>query len=460
MPGTFNGINVASGALRAFQRGMDITGHNLGNISTRGYSRQTVEYRANDAINFYQNGTMSLGQGVSIQSINRIRDTFLDSRMQAASGDLGRFQTLSTTLRQIEPVFNEPGANGIGNALDKFFNAWSGLATNPGDAASRIEVQQSGQTLANRIRGTFQNLQARQSELSTQINSTVDQINSLSTRIADLNREIRENMASGGVPNDLLDARDLAVEDLSALVNVNTSQLPSGEIAVHFGGYPLVDGTGATPFPSGLSTSTYMTSDGTHQFPIRSGKLFGLMEASNKVTSYQTQLNDLANNLRSEINLLHQTGTNMNAATNVDFFAVNLANPNSGALDFDLSAPVKADVKNIAAGTTGAAGDGSLALTLSNLRNGAIAGLGTKTFSSFYSSMIATVGRDVEFADQSLATQDALVGQVDAQRQSVSGVSIDDEMANMMKLQRSYQAAAKALSAFDQMTEELIGLIR
>lgn len=460
MPSSFHGINMASNALRAFQRGMDITGHNLSNVNTRGYSRQTMEYGALDPMSFWNNRQLSLGQGVGIESINRIRDTFLDSQMQAAQGDAGRFQTLSTALRQIQPVFNEPGPNGISAALDRFWNSWSGLASNPNDPAARIEVQQAGSTLASRVRNTFQSLATRRNQLTAEMQSTVEQVNNLSSRVATLNREIRESMVSGGVPNDLLDQRDVAVEELSKLVNVNTFQVETGEVTVHFGGYPLVDTTGNHAFPSTLNASAYTASNGTHTFNIRGGKLYGLMEAANKVEGYMTSLDTLANTLREQVNTPHASGTNLNGTTGINFFVANAWDPQNGAIDFDISVEVRADIKNIAAGISGAPGDGGLATSLSKLRDVGLADLGNTTFGRFFSTMIGQVGRDVQHATDTVATQDSILGQIEAQRQSVSGVSIDDEMANMLRLQRSYQAAAKTLSMFDQMTEELIGLIR
>jgi flagellar hook-associated protein 1 FlgK len=460
MPGTFHGINLSSQALRAFQRGMDVTGHNLANVNTRGYSRQTVEYRTNDPLTFWSNGSFSLGQGATISSINRIRDQFLDGRMQSVQGDMGRFETLSQALGQIEPVFNEPGPNGISTALDRFFNAWSGLASNPGQAANRIEVQQAGATLASRIRNTWTALNQRSTQLSAEMTQVVRDVNDLSQRIADLNHTIREELASGGAPNDLMDQRDIAIEQLANLVNVNTFAAPNGEITVHFGGYPLVDVAGAHQFPATLNASGYTVSDGSRTYPVGGGKLYGLMEAQNKVSSYMSSLDTLANSLREQINTIHATGINQNATTGINFFNQNAVPPQNGAIDFDLSAEVKADVKNIAAGTSGTTGDGGLALSLSGLRNLNVVGLGNQTFSGFYSSFIGQVGRDAEYANVTVETQAAITSQIESQRQSISGVSIDEEMTNLLRLQRSYQAAARALSVFDQMTEELIGLVR
>lgn len=460
MPGAFHGIGMASNALRAFQSALDITGHNLANVNTRGYTRQVVEYRNNEpSFSGFGRG-FAVGQGVSISSINRVRDQFLDMRMQSAQGDHSRFQTLAATLNQIEPMFREPGTSGISNALDGFFNAWSGAASNPSEAANLMEVQRAGQTLADRIRGTYRDIRARQDQLSTEMQGTIASIDSLTTRIAEMNREIRAQQAVGARPNDLMDQRDVLIEEVSQLVEIQTFPTDSGEITVHFGGFPLVDTAGNHAFPKNINASTFTTSDGSRNFTIRGGALYGQMEAFNAITGYLSSLDTLANELRANVNNLHITGTNGNGTTNINFFNANPAPPQNGAIDFDLSALVKADTQNIALGVSGNEGDGGLALALSNLRSTNIAGLTNRTFSGFLRDTVSGVADDVLSAKNGMETFDAVIAQVENQRQAVVGVSIDDEMANMLKFQRSYQAAARALSVFDQMTEELIGLVR
>ncbi len=459
MPGTFHGINLASNALRAFQYGMDITGHNLSNVNTRGYTRQSIEFGANQPTTFWNGKQFALGQGASISSINRVRDQFLDARMLGAQGEMGRYESLASSIQQVEATFNEPGPNGIGAALDKFFNAFSGLASNPNAAGVRLEAQQAGQTLANRIRGTFQSLQEQQAVNKTQILQTIQEIDQLSNTIAAMNEEIRGFSASGGVPNDLMDQRDAAVESLGRLVNINTSPSSTGEVIVHFGGYPLVDSGGAHAIPSTFDETTFKLNDGTYDYPVRSGKLYGLFELSNKVTEYQTSLNTLANTLRTEVNTIHRSGLNPNGTTDIAFFTENAIPPQNGAIDFDLTALVKADVDNISTSVTGTAGDGGLALAISNLKGGSPL-LGGKSYTRWYSDFIGGVGRDAATVADGLTTQSAVTQQVDAQRQSVVGVSIDEEMTQMLKFQKSYQAAAKVLSVFDQMTEDLIAMIR
>ncbi len=462
MPGAFHGLGLASNALRAFQRALDTTGHNIANVNTPGYSRQVIDFAPTEPIPFYdQGGRHQLGTGVTVASLNRIRDMFLESRMRQAQGDSQRFGSLATNLGQIEGLFNEPGANGIATALDQFFNSWSGLSSNPSDPAMRLQVRSTAQTLANRVRGTYDSLRDYQSQLGAEASQVIQRINNLSETIASLNERIRGAVSTEGQPNDLMDQRDLALQELSGLINVTTETFSDGSVSVYATQFTLVDSTGARPYPSTFDATAQTVTDGTNTFDVRSGRLLGIFQSIQATNQAMAKLDNLANSLRTQINGLHQTGVAANGATNVQFFNdPGLPGPQTGAIDFDLSSALLASADNIAAGVSGSAGDGGLALGLSNLRNAPFASMGNKGFQDYYKDTVAQIGQDAAYYESTSKTQDSIIAQIDNQRQSVSGVSIDDEMANMLKFQRSYQAAAKCLTIFDQVTEDLIGMLK
>ncbi len=457
MPSTFHGVGMMSQALRAFQRGLDVTGHNISNVNTQGYSRQSIEYAQLQPTTFYSsNHPFGLGNGITISSVNRIRDMFLQERYVNSQADLGRYQTLTSSLQQIEPLLNEPGQNGITAALDKFWNSWSGLASNPTDAGTRREVQMAGNTLALRIR----NLASDYNRVSTQVignlNSTFNEIDDISTKIAQLNAEIKQKTGAGGTPNDLLDQRDQMVQQLGQLVPVNTFTQGDGSYVVYSGQYALVDSGGSHAIPRTYDLNTNSISDGTHTYAVNSGKLRGIFDTLNQIQSYRSGLDTLANTLRDSVNAMHLAGVNPNGTTNLDFFDP----ASTGALDFQLDKLIANDPNNIASGSSGNSGDGYLALSISQMRDVSQSTLGNLTFGNYYSDYVSQVGRDSMAASASLSTQGSVVAQIEQQIQSVSGVSLDDEMASMLRLQRSYQAAAKTLSIMDQVTEDLINMMR
>lgn len=458
MPSPFMGIDIASRALRAFQYSLDVTGNNISNVNTTGYSRQSAALSQTDPTIFYSGARLSLGSGVTVSTITRARDMFLQSRRLDAQSEESRLDTLVTNLDQVDSAMLEPSDDGISSALSSFFDAWSSLSSNPNESASRSEVQMAGQTLATRIRDTYTNIQTLKEQFTQEADSTLDNIDQLTSKIADLNTQIRSASAGGVEANDLLDQRDQALQSLSELVNVTSYENTDGSVTVYTGQLNLVDTGGANAIPRTFDAASQTLSSGNQNYKIKEGKLAGLFQSITAINSYQTQLNNLANNLRTEVNALHQTGTNnlSPATTGLNFFN----NTTNGAIDFALSDEVAADPDAIAAGTTGSSGDGGLALSMSQLRDTEISTLGNKTFSDYYSDLASGIGSDVDEYETALSAKSAVLEQIDTQIQSVSGVSLDDEMANMLRYQRSYQAAAKMLSIFDQVTDDLISMVR
>lgn len=460
MAGPFLGINMAAQSLRSFQRALDTTGHNIANVNTRGYSRQTVDFAAMQPLDFYNMGWRTVGQGVNLTSINRIRDQFLDANARVTSGSYGRASTLSSGLQRIDGIYGEPQDAGIANALGKFFDSWSALGSSPSEPAARAQVRQAGQMLADRIRSSYGELVTESSRTTSDIQANFGRIDELAQRIDQLNRDIRRASSTGATPNDLLDQRDLALEDLGRIVNVHREVFSDGSYAVYAAGFTLVDTGGAHAFPRTYDASAGTVTDGSLTFSVRSGELAGNLALLGQINSHRTRLDTLANELRTQINTPHMTGTNAMSQTGIRFFNDVAAPPQTGAIDFDLSADVKASADAIAAGTSGSPGDGGLAQAFSLMRQTQFGALGNRTFQSFFQDMISNLANDAAYHSAAADTERAVLEQISQQQQAVAGVSLDDEMSNMMRFQRSYQAAARALTVFDQVAEDLIGMLR
>ncbi|MBL8066627.1 MAG: flagellar hook-associated protein FlgK, partial [Chthonomonadaceae bacterium] len=233
MPSPFGGINMMSYALRNFQSALETSGHNVANVNTPGYSRQRVDFAANDPHVFYSQGWKSLGQGVHISQIERIRDLYLDRSLTASNGQLGKFSAATSGLRSIEGVYGEPSDSGIVAAMGKFYDAWSGLGSNPTDPGAKFEVRNAGQVLADRVRGAWQNMDGQASQNKNQIDTLISQVNDLADQISKLNKSIVAASISGQSPNDLLDQRDQAIQQMGSLVNVHTETFQDGTVAVY-----------------------------------------------------------------------------------------------------------------------------------------------------------------------------------------------------------------------------------
>lgn len=457
MPSLNTGYNIMSQALQAFDAALEVTSNNIANVNTAGYTRQAVQLGESTPSQAYGLNPYQIGSGVTIESVQQIQNSLLNGSMQNAQAGLGQYQSLASALQGVQQAFPEPGANGISAAMSDFFNAWSGLSANPSSYAAKLAVQQAAQTLTSRVQGTYQQLQQQTSGLNSQIGNAFDQIDQLTGQIAQLNTQIASQSAAGGSPNALIDERSMDLNKLGSLVDISTKTNSNGSVSVYSNGFNLVDQAGANAFPRTYTASSLKFGNGSNSVTIQGGQLAGLVQALNKVQGYQGQLNTLANNLTSQVNAIHESGVNSSGKANVAFFAT--TNPPAGAAGFALSAAVAADPNAIAAGASGKPGDGGLAQTLSNLGATVQKGLGSMSFNDYYQGLVGTIGADAASANNAQSTHTALVTQIQNQQQSVSGVNVDEEMSNMLMYQQSYQAAAKALSLFDQTTENLIQMV-
>ena len=346
MPNSFQGIETASRALRAFQRGLDTVGHNVANADTVGYSRQTAGYRTTDAVDIRQGAIHSLGTGVELAQITRIKSDFLTLQRNGAESEMGRLSGGEEGLRSVEGAFLDVDGKGIASGLDRFFGSWSALASNPGESANKLSVQTAGRELAASIRGTAARVLSAQAQASTEVARTLDEAGKLTRKIAGLNDAVVGATAQGAVPNDLLDERDRSVLALSRIVDVRTDPQPNGALAVSLGGITLVDSAGARPFPTDWDAATGALSDGRYTYRPASGALKGLAETQAGIADVKARLDGLANTLRTATNTLHAAGPG-----GLDFFAdVPPGDPQTGAGDLRLDAAVEADYNQVATG--------------------------------------------------------------------------------------------------------------
>lgn len=458
MASPFGGINMMSYALRNFQAALQTSGHNVANVNTEGYSRQRVAFSTNDPLTLYSHGSPQMvGQGMHITQISRIRDIFLDRNLSMSNATLSKFSTAAAGLQGVEKIYNEPGDQGVTAALGKFFDAWSGLGSNPSDQAARLQLRNAGQILADRVRGTWQAMDQSAQDSDGQIQNTFSQINDLASKIDRLNKAIKA--ASGQNANDLFDQRDMAVHELSTLVDVHSETFADGTMAVYAAGFTVVDSAGTMAFPTTYDATTGTVSNGLVTNPVRGGKLSGLLLTSAELTNQKTRLDSLANTLRTQVNTLHMTGVNSAGTTNVKFFNDVAVPPQSGAIDFDLDSQITSDINNVMTGVSGNPGDGGLALSIAGIREASQASLGGKTMTAYVTDGVDALASATSYYMQAQTTEEAVNAQIHNQIQSVSGVSIDDEMADLVKYQRSYQAAAHTLNVMDQVLQDLLGML-
>jgi flagellar hook-associated protein 1 FlgK len=426
---SFFGLNTALRGLLAQQQALDVTAHNIANGATEGYTRQSAVMAASQALRVTTPGQAGsvgyIGSGVEVQQFTRIRDQFADLQFRAQNMGLGQSETTSTLVGEAELNLSEPSDTGLSQLLGKFWSAWDDLSNNPESPATRQALVNQAQLLSDRINSLNTQLTGVRTEAQSQyaqLTGANGDVASLANEIAQLNVSIKAAVSSGGQPNDMFDRRDAAIDKLSKLAQVRVTDLGQGTIKVDFGdaATPLVDDTTVT-WPQALTAP--------------GGQLGALLKlgdatAAGTITGYLADLDGFANQLSTSVNALHP-----------GFF--------SGATSATITVAVNASTVTASAlGPPAPAGANDIALAISKLRGGSA--------DTLYTNLVAKIGGDARTANQQQATAKALVGQASDRRQSVAGVSMDEEMSNMVKFQRGYQASARVMSTLDEMLDTLI----
>ena len=446
-------LSIARSALMVHQRAMTVTGNNVANANTPGYSRQRLQLTEMTPL-WTPNGVM--GRGVDAQTVTRARDTFFDAGYRRENGDLGKASTSNDLLSQLESALGEPSNTGLRDAMDGLFTAFTNLANDPGNTTSRTLTRKAATRMITQFHQTDANLSQLINDGTARLTDQVSQVNNLTKQIADLNTKILASNPQGNP--ELADARDLAIDQLSSMMSVTVVQHDDGTVAVQTGGALIVDGAqarGLTVRISGSGPGVGFTSDaGT--IDAGSGSIKALVTlTSTTLPGYRAQLDQLANNLVTQFNAIHRGGYTSTGNTNIDF--IDPAKLTAGTID--LSIPIQTSTDNIAASGTSASGDGTTAQRLGDLIRTPIAGLGNVSMRDFFVNFVSTVGVAVSDAQQQTTVQQTLVGNMDAQRQQVSGVSVDEEMVNLISQQQAYGAAAKLVNAANDMVQELLDMI-
>jgi flagellar hook-associated protein 1 FlgK len=425
---TLQGLQTALSGLIANQEAIDTTGHNITNANTPGYSRQTAVMETNqplpiEAMSQITGAGGQLGTGVNVDTFTRIRNLYLDAQFRTQNAKLGSTSTETEELQQAQSAFDEPSESGISSQLSAFWGAWSSLATSPSSEAAREGVVSAGKQLAttlNQLSGQISTIATQTTQQYTAITGPTGQVQDDANQIAQLNHQIKLSEQAGQSPNDLLDRRDELIDKLSELANVTVTKEPDGTDTVTFGdaAKPLVEGS-TVNWPQALT-------------PAAGGQLGALLELSapaGPLASFQTGLDEVAAQLAGSVNALHTTTPFFTGAT-----AATIA--------------VAVTPAQVQTSSTAAVGGNNVAQAIAALRGGVA--------DRSYAGLVAKVGSDVQTAQDDQSTAKAVVGAIENQRQSVSGVSLDEEMTNLISFQRGYQASARTLTMMDEMLDTLI----
>lgn len=502
---TFHGLEMAKQALFTQQSALYTTGHNISNANTEGYSRQRVNF---ETMNPFPAGSRNrpeipgqLGTGVQAGSVERVRDSFLDYQYRSENSKTGYWESLSNSYVRMEGIMNEPSDSGLSKTMDSFWQSLQDLATTPENSGARSVVAERGRAVAETFNYLSESLSSIRTDLKTQIDVSVSDANSLLRQIDGVNAQISALEPHGYLPNDLYDERDRLIDKLSGMMNIKVSYdkssksspdiaagLASIEVVDNKGkaldpAVKLVDGTNAGNEGAVNEIEVEYTDDDTagvaslnvdgQSIMASNGSIKGLIDAygykaedgdgvTGTYTDMLADLDKMAKTFADAFNSVHQSGKDLDGEDGVEFFkfkeglegtAEGLIVNESILDEPDLIAAAPGD-------ETGNAGNGGNASKLAEVFNDTSLTddpLGKNTsVNTFYQSLIGEMGVQSQEASRMTANANVLRSQVEDQRMSVSSVSLDEEMSNMIKFQHAYSAAARSMTTIDEMLDRVI----
>jgi flagellar hook-associated protein 1 FlgK len=470
---TFSGLSRAASALYAQQRALEVTGQNIANVNTDGYSRQRAELQSvgGSVVPAIWSTGNDIGQGVTADQVTRIRDVFLEVRSQTERGVNSRLAAESTSLERIETAFREPGETGLQRLMSDTWKSWGDVQNGPKNVGARSAVLENTQKLVMGLQTTRAALDGQWTETRENLAVQVNEVNSDAASVLELNQAIKRATVAGLPANELQDKRDVLVQKLASSIGATSSQGPDGSMTVSVGGSTIVSGQTQLKLelvgPADPDTATplkIVASPGTWPLPVggtAAGQLAALGPSapqSGSIKTYRANLDALAADLAAKINAAH---TNTPAHPTYDL----AGNPGVAMLATnDGSATVTA--KNISLAFTdparlaaakyppappaGASTDTENAQLISKL------GTPQDGPDATYRALIVNLGVQSAVATRNAEVQGVITAQVDRSRESVSGVSLDEEMTNMLAFQHAYAAAGRLVSAIDETLDILI----
>ncbi|MCB5249702.1 MAG: flagellar hook-associated protein FlgK [Candidatus Cloacimonadales bacterium] len=457
----FQLISLGKRALAVTEKHLETASHNISNVNTEGYSRQRVVQESGLPID-YPYGT--IGTGVNIQSVERMRDEFLDISFRDNQSQLGFWDKRSEVLEKLETMLNEPSDFGLSNKINQFFSSWDSLSSSPTSETYRMDLINNTQQMTDGFNRMYDDLSGFVKTIDNEIIHNVSRINQISQELATLAKGI--NFTNGQVndPNDLLDKYDLLVDELAKYGNITVKTTDFGQKAIYFGSDLIVDGSSARQIGleettvNGVTVHNLVWSNNYDKINgLKNGELLSLVDLrDNVVPSYLSQLDKIADTIKEAVNQIHLQGHDFTATREKGHYFFD--QDSSGAKDFRLSLNILNDPYMIATSRSGESGDNEIALAIANLRNEAVVD-GNQSISQAYASLVYKIGSDANYTNIKKENQAMTTEQVDNFRESVKGVSLNEETANLIKYQQMYQASAKIVKLADDMLKIVLGLV-
>ena len=462
-------MNVAKDAMSSYQMAIDVTGGNVANVNTPGYSRQRAVLNAVGTL-MVKGETAQIG--VEVSNVERIYDDFLESQMVDQAKLVGYNTARKETLDRVETIFNETGDGGLSDLLAQFWGAWNTVSGNPGGQVERNALLAASENLASAFNSKSNELVEIQRDADKSISETIALVNTTITEIASLNQQISSlGMPNTGDANPLQDKRMVLLKDLGNLIDINYFESGEGSYNIFLAnGRSLVIGGNAWELavmadPAAADYYNYhviyegSTDPGENLNDVLSdghnGKLGGLIDARDGISDYLDTLDELASSIITEVNEQHRMGFDAYKNAGGDFFVP--AGVDDIARNMALTVEIAGDTSKIAAAQT-VSGDGDNARLIGSMKDALLMNGGKATLGDYYATLVGTVGRDSAGAARMAEYQSVIMDNLAGKREGISGVSIDEEMMNLIKYQLGYNAAARLCTTANEMLDVLVNL--
>lgn len=462
-------MDVGKRSLMNSQTALQTVGHNIANKSTEGFSRQRVEIVTNEAIG---EGNLRIGMGARAGAVTRTNNPWLEKQIQREGTNMGYADARADALGRVEQVYNEQTNKGLNQYMNGFFNSFRELANNPESLASRTMVRESGETLTQEFGRVVKQLHDVQDDLDGQLLTMTEEINQMSKEIAQLNEKIQVVEVQGVSANDERDRRDLLLKKLGEKVDISWAEGTDGHLTVTAGRTAiLVSGSTAndlkavhTDARDRVEIVFQATKNGTPvniTNQIHGGRMGGAIEVRDQVIEgLLGSIDKMAYTLAEEVNKAHIEGFDRHGKQGVLFFEMP-EDVKGAAASLILNRTIFNDVGRIAAGAKpNAPGDNTVANVISTLQNRQLMDKGTSTFDDFYNTQVGQIGTITQRAAKTQESQKNVLSQLQNIRESISGVSLDEETTKMIEFQKAYEASARIIRTADEMFDTVLNLKR
>lgn len=431
-------LNTAMKAMMASQYALSVASNNIANANNPDFTRQRLITRPS-----HVDTAWGIGTGVDVVGVEAFRDHLVETRYRNALSARSGAEMQAGRLSDIEGLFNDANGTGLSKQITNFFNSFHDLAQDPASMPYREQVRTRGIALADAFKSKDRELSKARTDADRSVNWDVQEINRLSREIAGLTAQIKSEEPTNGAL-ELRDRRVALVKELSEYVQVDEVDGSEYQLSTQGGHLLVVNNVSQDLTAQGLTSS------------VGAGKLAADLETrDNFIPKYQAALDELAYRITTRVNELHSAGYNLDGTQN-NFFAAPAA-VSGAANNFALSAEVLGDPRRIAAGNLTSGTDNGAATAIAAVLSETDAS--GRSVMDQYGSFVSTIGSDVSVADAKVVEQSALETQLENRRQSISGVSIDEETLQISQFQRSYQASAQLLQVVDELLQVTLGMV-